>query len=346
MLSFYRKISLLIVSLVVCVSAFSQAGGGIYQILDLQLDSRSMALGGLNVSTADGDLNLAISNPALLSDSAHNTISFSYANYLTSANFGSAGYAHSWGDHSFAAAFSFIDFGKFAGYDELDVYQGDFRAKDMVLSLIYSYKFGKYFTVGTSLKPIYSAYERYWSAGLAVDFGANYYNEDILLDLGLAVKSIGFQFNSYSDVVGDRSREALPLNIVFGLSKRLKQAPIRFSMTLHNLQKFNLNYEQAKYGDSHYLSQSKPKWYDMMFRHTIFAVEVLPSKNFWFSAAFNYRRRAEMTIPAFRSLAGFSFGAGFRVKGFRTDLALSQLQTGNLTYHVTITTDLKSFGVR
>ena len=322
--------------------ALPQAGASIYQILDLPLDARSIALGGINVSTREGSVDMAISNPALLSAEAKNTISISYTKYLGSINYGSAGYAYSWGQHNFGVSMNYLDFGKFRGYDELDNYQGDFRAKDIMLSLIYSYHFGKYFTVGGGLKPIYSTYERYWSAGLAVDFGATYHNEEILLDLGLAVKSIGVQFNSYTG----QSRERLPLNIVFGLSKKLQKAPLRFSITFHNLQKFNLGYEQARYTDKQYLSQNSPKWYDMAFRHTIFAVEILPSKNFYLSAAFNYRRRAEMTIPASRSLAGFSFGAGLNVKGFKADFALTQFQAGNLTYHLTLTTDLKSLGIK
>lgn len=325
----FKLLFIYICLLAYSTSGFSQAGGGVYQILDIPMDARSIALGGINVSIQDGYVPMAISNPALLSRKAHNTISLSYANYLSTINYGSVAYAYSLSEqHNFGISINYLDFGKFKGYDELDNYQGDFRAKDIFLSLIYSYHFGKYFTVGSSLKPIYSTYENYWSAGMALDFGANYHNEDILLDLGLAVKNIGFQFNSYSDIPGDKNREALPLNIVFGLSKKLQKAPFRLSFTIHNMQKFYLGYEKAKYSDSQYTSNNTPKWHDMLFRHSIFAVEILPTKNFYLSVAFNYRRRAEMTIPAFRSLAGFSFGAGLKVRGFGADFAATQMQSG------------------
>ena len=84
----------------------------------------------------------------------------------------------------------------------------------------------------------------------------------------------------------------------------------------------------------------------MMFRHAIFSIEILPSDNFYLSAAFNYRRRAEMNIPTFRSIAGFSLGAGVRVKDFRVSMALAQFQSGNPTLHFTVSTDLKGFGVK
>lgn len=341
-----KKILLTITILAVGLHSFAQAGRGVYQILNLNMDARSIGLGGTNVSLADGDLNLALNNPALLTEKAHNTITLNYAKYLAGINYGSAAYGRTWQENNFAVAVNYLDFGVFGQYDELDVYHGNFTAKDMVLSVVYSRQFGKYFSVGSTLKGIYSAYERYSSSGLAIDFGASYHNEETLLDLGLTVKNIGFQFDGYHSIDGTNHREAIPVNILLGVSKQLKNAPLRFSFTLHNLQRFNLNYERTSAADKEYKQTAEVKWYNMMFRHAIVGVEILPSKNFYLSAAFNYRRRAEMSIPTFRSMAGFSFGAGLRVKDFSVAFALAQFQSGNPTYHFTISTDLKGFGVK
>lgn len=341
-----KKLIILLVTTSLSIVCWSQAGKGVYQVLDLPMDTRSVGLGGTNVSLFDGDLNLALNNPALLSDESHNMLTLNYARYLAGINFGSVGYGRSLGENNFALAINYIDFGKFREYDELDIYQGDFTAKDMVLNILYSRQFGKYFSVGATAKVIYSAYERYSSAGMAIDFGANYHDEENLFDMGLTVKNMGFQFNGYYSINGDNHREPLPVNILFGISKKLKQAPLRFSFTLHNLQRFNLGYERTATANKEYKQEYDIKWYDMLFRHTILGVEIVPSKNFYLSAAFNYRRRAEMSIPTFRSIAGFSFGTGIKVKDFRVAFAFAQFQSGNPTYHFTISTDLKGFGIK
>lgn len=341
-----RKTLSVLIALASCLYASAQAGKGVYQILDLPMDARSIGLGGTNVSLFDGDLNLATNNPALLSDKAHNMLTLNYAKYIAGINYGSAAYGRTWGENNFALAVNYIDFGTFGQYNELDVYQGTFTAKDMVLGLLYSRQFGKYFSVGATLKTIYSAYERYSSVGMAVDFGANYHDEDNMLDLGLTVRNIGFQFDGYYSIDGTNHREAIPANILVGISKKLRNAPLRFSLTLHNLQRFALKYERTAATDKEYKKEHGIKWYDMMFRHAILGIEILPSDNFYLSAAFNYRRRAEMDIPTFRSIAGFSFGAGVRVKDFRVSMALAQFQSGNPTLHFTVSADLKGFGVK
>ena len=202
-----RKTLSVLIALATCLYASAQAGKGVYQILDLPMDARSIGLGGTNVSLFDGDLNLATNNPALLSDKAHNMLTLNYAKYIAGINYGSAAYGRTWGENNFALAVNYIDFGTFGQYNELDVYQGTFTAKDMVLGLLYSRQFGKYFSVGATLKTIYSAYERYSSMGMAVDFGANYHDEDNMLDLGLTVRNIGFQFDGYYSIDGTNHRQ-------------------------------------------------------------------------------------------------------------------------------------------
>ncbi len=329
------------------LNAFPQAGKSVYMVLNMPMDSRSIGLGGNNVSLSTSDINLAINNPALLSNKCHNIISLNYANYLADINFGSVAYGRSIGENNIGIAVNYLDYGIFRGYDSHDNYQGNFTAKDIVLNILYSRPFGKYFSVGGNLKTVYSAYERYSSAGLAIDIGASFHHSEYMLDMGLTVRNIGFQFYGYQSVEGNSRREPLPLDVVFGISKRLSKAPLSFSLTLHNLQQPNLYYEHDNNSSSQLIDNNKPiKWYDMMFRHAIFATEILPSKNFFISVGFNYRRKAEMNTPQFRSMAGFSLGTGIKVKGFRVGVAMAQMQSGNPTYHFSLSSDIGWFGVK
>jgi len=335
------KRKLAIFSILICsLSAYPQAGSGVYQILNLPMDVRSISLGGVNVSVYDGDLNLAYNNPALLSPLSHNMLTFNYANYLAGINVGSVGYSRAEGknkENIWGIAVNYFDYGKIKGADEFDHSTGNFTGKDLALNLMYARVLPKGFTVGATLKPIYSAYERYSSAGLAFDLGADYHNDSLGLSAGLALKSIGFQFNAY-----DQVREKLPFNIIAGLSVKFRHAPIRLSFTFHNLQKWDLGYEFSN-SAADKNKATGAKWYDMLFRHVIVGMEILPSKNFFLSAAFNWRRCAEMGIADLRTMAGLSFGAGLKISKVRVGFALTQFQRGTLTYHVTFSMNLSDF---
>ena len=85
---------------------------------------------------------------------------------------------------------------------------------------------------------------------------------------------------------------------------------------------------------------------DMFFRHTIWAVEILPHKNFYIIASYNHRRQKEMAIKDKRSIAGFALGAGFKAYKFNVGFSIVPYQTGSLGYNITFSTNLTDFGVK
>ncbi|MDR2684917.1 MAG: type IX secretion system protein PorQ [Prevotellaceae bacterium] len=346
-----KKILLVFTAVLFSLSAFSQAGKGVYQFLNLSMDARSVSLGGTNISLNDGDLNLAMNNPALLSLDVSNMLTFNYSIYLADIKYGSVGYAHYVGKSKkniIGLGINYFDLGKEKGYTEEDVYTGTFTMKDIAVNLMYARILPKGFTVGATAKPVYSVYEIYTSAGMAFDIGAGYHNDSAMVDAGLVLKNVGWQFDGYRmNEDGSQHREPLPVNLLLGVSKRFKHAPIRISFTLHNLQTWNLGYERsAKIKEEYNKENDKVHWADMFFRHTIFAVEILPHKNFSLTASFNPRRRAEMNIADFKTIAGFAFGAELKVYKFRAGFALTQYQLGNMSYHFTLSTNFSEFGAK
>ena len=81
----------------------------------------------------------------------------------------------------------------------------------------------------------------------------------------------------------------------------------------------------------------------MFFRHTIFAAEFVPTKNFYLAIGYNHRRQKEMNMNGFKSSAGFSFGGGVKIYKFQTGFGMSQFQAGNYSYQFSITTNLNEF---
>ena len=66
------------------------------------------------------------------------------------------------------------------------------------------------------------------------------------------------------------------------------------------------------------------------------------SERFYIAFSYNHRRRAELNLIDQRSLAGFSLGAGVRIKQVRIAFAISQLTKSNFSYQAGLTLDINS----
>ncbi len=330
-----------------CFVAFSQAGPGVYQFLDLPVSSRLAALGGTNVSLRDNDINFAFQNPALLTTETNNTLGVNMANYLADIQFGSAVYGRSFGSKNhFAVGIQYVDYGVFQQTTELNEVIGEFTAKDYALNLMYARTLTDKISIGASLKPVYSAYETYTSFGLAMDAGVNYYNRDKLFSAGLVLRNIGTQFKGYYSDEDGQHLESLPFNIQLGFSKKFAHAPLRFSFTYHNLQQWDLSYQstnQNSESPNSSTSSNKIGTVDMAFRHAIIAVEFVPSQNFYLTVGYNHRRQQEMNMPGFKSSAGFSYGGGIKLYKFHVGFGMTQFQVGNYSYQFSLSTALNEF---
>ena len=332
-----RHIYALLLCLMITLPLSAQikgAGSGVFHFLNLPVSSRLNALGGENVSISDDDISMAFINPALLTAHTDKVLQLNYAYYLAGTMFGSAMYGHNYRDNYFGAAVHYLDYGKMSYADENGNLLGTtFTAKDICVNLMYARQLGPLFRVGATLKPIFSVYEQYTSFAMGADIGGHFQTADSTFQMGLALRNIGWQLKSFYEEDFGQHTEMLPLNLELGLSYRLAHAPLRFSLTAHNLQCWDI----APAGE-------EVKWYDMLFRHTIWAVDIVPKSNkFYLTVSYNHRRQAEMNLTEVRSLAGFAFGAGIKIYKFRLGFAMSQYTKSNFTYQVSLSTDINSF---
>ena len=357
----YGLILLLMGSL--CVQAqFAGTGSSAFTFLSLPYSARINALGGSNVSVRDGDVSMAMCNPALLGEMTDKQLQLNFTYFMPGTMFGSALYGHNFGrskiekpyvgegepdkPNYFAVGVHYYDYGQLTYADNTGQSYGTFTAKDILIDAIYARQLDEHFSVGVSLKPIISVYERYSSFALGADVGAHYQMRDSSLQVGLSLQNIGYQLRGFYSKEGGRKLEMLPLNLQLGLSYRFAHAPLRLSMTVHNMQRWNLNYEYTNVPVDAYTGESKStkvQWYDMMFRHTVFAVDVIPkSDRFYLTFSYNHRRRAEMALADQRSFAGFAIGGGIRIYKFSVNFTFSQLTKANYTYQVGLSLDINS----
>lgn len=311
----------------IATSSFSQTGGdNVYEFLNLTHSGLVASLGGANVSLCTGDLNLAYHNPALLSTNMDKSLAINYVYYFAGINYGMTMYSRSIPSiGNFAAGLTYLNYGLFKETDESGNITGTFSAAEYALSLIYSRNIDSLFTVGANFKPILSHLEKYTSFGVAFDIGAAYQSRNNLFSAGLTIKNTGLEITSYAG----EPREKLPFEIQAGVSQKLAHAPFRFSLTLRHLEKFDLiyNYNSTTGTSTSTSSSKKSDFAENIMRHIVIGTELIPHKNFYLSAGYNYQRRRELQIDSRVSTVGFSWGFGINT-------SFLSIGFGRATFHL------------
>jgi len=304
-------------------------GGSIYRFMDIPSSARVASLGGNQIAVRDNDLNLAIYNPALLNESMNSQLALSYVKYFSDINFGFVSYAkHIDSVATFAATLQFVDYGTFNETDDTGQDIGTFKAGDYVLNLSGGYAIDTLFSVGATVKLIYSSLASYSSFGAAVDLAGTYANDHSGWTASAVVRNVGYQFTTYTS----DEREAIPFQIQFGVTKKFKHAPFRLGVMVENLQKWDLTYDDPNAPvtidptTGEVVSENKTGFGEQLMRHLIFNTEILLGKNFNIRIGYNYRRRQELKINDRPGTAGLSWGIGVRISKFH-------LSYGRATYH-------------
>jgi hypothetical protein len=339
---------ILLITFCLCFSiqSYAQIGGAhTYSFLNLISSARVASLGGDVIAINDNDLNLTFHNPALLNSEMNHDMVLNYTNYFTDINYGYAAYATTIKDKGmFSGGIQYINYGKFIAADEKGIINGEFKAAEYAINLMYSRPIDSSFQVGVNVKPVISTLEKYTSLGVAADFGVLYRNSDNLFNAALVIKNLGTQLKGYAS-----EKEKLPFNIQLGISQKLRHAPLRFSVTFDHLEKPDLTYEIPKsesVSDPFFEEAEESKIdqiADQVMRHVILGVEFSPLENLYIRAGYNYRRRKEMLIESKTSTIGFSWGFGVKISKFHISYGRATYHLAGATDHFSITTNLDQF---
>jgi hypothetical protein len=344
-----KKLLLLFPSLLLAFAGNAQLGGNnTYEFLNLPISARVSALGGNLLTARDGDLNVALVNPSLLTDSMDNNLALSYINYFSDVNYGYVAYAKKFNKLGvISAGLQYLDYGKFIRADEIGIQDGTFSANEMSFNLSYAHSIlDTNFSVGGTLKTIYSHLESYTSWGSALDLGATYVYPKRGFTLGVVIKNAGRQWTTYNGV-----KEKLPFEIQAGLSMKPKHVPFRLSLVYENIEKWDLTYidpanppltEDPLTGEP--IKQKKYKVQgDKLMRHLVIGGEFIITKNFFLRGGYNYQHRKELKVDYKRGMTGFSFGFGFRVYKFHFSYARASYHLAGASNNFSLSFDLNSF---
>lgn len=316
-----------------CTDSFSQIGGKyVYQFLNLVTSPRQAALGGKTVTIHDYDVNQGIFNPATINPEMDNRLSVNYGSYFGEVTYGTAAYAYTYDRHvqTFHASVSYVNYGNFDGYDENGQQTAEFTGSDIAVS--FGYAFNIPWTdiyLGANGKLISSTLESYNSFGAAVDIGALYIDDRNDINIALAIRNVGFQIKPYQD-----TNEKLPMEIVAGISQSLENVPIRWHLTLENLQQWNIAFSNPNRAEGSLdggSTEEKVGFFNNALRHVIVGAELFPEKSFSVRLGYNFRRAEELRIVDQRNFSGISAGFGLRFNNVRFDYSYSKYTSDSNT---------------
>ncbi len=282
----------------VCV-AFGQIGGeSVYPFLGLSTSCNYASMGGACPSVDIEGVNSLTSNPALIDTTDHLAAALNMVSYVADIGYGSALFGGRAGKTMISGGAELVNYGDFTLTDEAANNLGTFNCRDYLLiaSAARHIMDSLPLTAGVSMKTIISKMETYHSTGIAFDFGLRYYFEKQKITIGLAVLNLGCQLTTYSD----NTREKLPLDIRLGISKQLLHAPLRFSLTVRDLQKPKLADDFGR----------------LFANHLIFSAELFPQGVVSLKGGFNVMAHNDLYVTDGSVFPGFSFGVDVRLKRF------------------------------
>lgn len=307
-----------------------------YNFLNLPSSTRIYGLGGVNITTVDGDINVIDQNPALLGPEFDMQLGLNYMRYIGGTNLAGVKFARPAGDHgAWAVGLQYYGYGEMSETDVTGNITGSFSPKDMNFNATYSHDITDMLRGGISVKLLYSSYAEYTAMALATDLGINYYDGDRDLSLSAVVANLGGQVKRF-----DRSYDRLPIDIRLGYSQRLGSMPLRLSVTAWNLTRWHLPFYETGDGSSTDELEIKDSFGSNLFRHLVFGLDFVPSDKFNVSLGYNYKTRTDMSTYSRSFLSGFSIGAGMNVRSFSFGIAMAQPHSGATTFMFNISTNL------
>jgi hypothetical protein len=324
------------------VASAQRGGERVFEFVNMPTSARSTALGGSQIAAITNDYGLVGGNPAMLNQSMDNSIVFQHNFYFAGIDNGYAGFAkkvNSW-NATVHGGVHYLNYGKFTAADEMGNITGEFKAKDLAILAGISKQLNERMSGGVTMQYIQSSLETYTSNGLLFDAGLNYQSENGLTHYALVLRSFGFQFSGYYE--GD-AKGKMPVDLQFGISKRLEHVPFRLTILMHDINRWNLRYDSPldepptnDFTEEPDEPSSFSQGVDNFFRHLTFGGEFLIGKNegFMLRFAYNHQRQQELSVAGLRSLAGFSFGTGINVKLFILDYGFAVFHQAGSSQHL------------
>lgn len=337
-----KKLSLILMLLPVVLGA--QVGGtSTFQFLNQVSSARVAGQGGNAIANTAPDLNFGLYNPALLSEEVSGQFSFSYVDFLSDIAFADAAYAYHWDSvGTFSAQVQYFDYGEFDRTNVIGIKQGKFTGSDLAVNFGYAYRLDSNWAFGANMKVLNSVYDTWSAWGLAWDAGITYQIPARRIAVSFLMKNAGFQLNPYAD-----EREPLPFELQLGFSNRFEHMPLRWQITLEQLETFDLRYTDPNQFTVNQFTgeveENFPSIWNNLLRHVVVGLEFAPSESFNIQFGYSFRRRQELNLNTRRTVAGFAVGGGIKIYKFYLHYSRNMYHIAGGANQITLRTNFEEF---
>lgn len=307
-------------------------GAAAYNFLKTPYTPQLTAAGGINISHSINDIGYTVQNPALLAEDLHGQVGLSYTPFLAGIKnlHLNGAYHHEKWKTTFGAGVTYINYGSIQQTDAGGALLGNFRARDYAVSLSASRRYLEKWQYGLSVKWIQSAYQLYTSSAVAFDAGVSYIDTAKGITVAIVASNMGTQLKSYG-----AEKEELPFDLQAGVTKKMSKAPFAFSVTLQQLHRFNLLYNDTVYNNAN--NFAPPSSIQKVFNHFVFATHIYIGKQIEATIGYNVLRRQELSLgTAGNGLTGFSAGFAARFEKLHFLYGRSLYQRGISYNHIGI----------
>lgn len=293
----------------------AQESETVYNFLRLPVSAHAAALGGDNITIDDDDPTMVFHNPALVSNVTDRSLNLNYMTYMEGVKVASASFVKALRNRAtWAVEAQYVDYGSMKQTTAENEVIGKVSAKDIAVGGTFTYALSNKIAGGVTAKFVSSSLAGFNSIGMAVDLGLNYLNPELGLSVSAVARNLGGQLKAYED-----DFEKLPFDLQLGVSKRLGQSPLRFSVTMTRLH----------------------DWDDKFVNHLVFGAEAFLADNIWIGGGLNPRRSDEMKISDGETEsshgAGLSFGGGLQLERFKLQLAYGKYHVSASSLIINIT---------
>jgi len=297
-------------------AAQTQGGNPVFSFIKNPATAEVAALGGSNVSHIGNNVAAGFSNPSLLKPRHHGQIATSFSSLLAGINQYTAMAGYQLGGQTLGLGVQYIYYGSIDQTDAAGNLLGMYRPSDLAVQIGTSKQYKEKWWLGGAVKFIHSNYGLYRSSALAVDASLTYFDEASGLQAGVVVANMGTQLNAYAGAV----KEELPFEINAGVSKKLADAPIQFSLTLQQLQRFNLLGSDSDF----ILSEFGKKYstFDKIMSHVVLGAQLTLNENINCNLGYNVLRRQSLNgFNITNGLNGVTFGVGVMMQKLHVNYA-------------------------
>jgi hypothetical protein len=303
------RTAVLIISILLTYTlATGQIGGrSSFGFLNVPVDTRLAALGGVNVSLSNWDVNSFFTNPASLNAEMSGQLSFRHSFYYAGIHLNNLAYAHKINNSGiWGFGVKHINYGNMAAYDPAGNSIGDVKSGEAAIIAGNAQQMGN-FRIGANIKLVFSNIAGYHATSVLIDLGGIYEHPVTDFKVGMSIQNFGFVINDYENT----SNSSIPFDVQIGSSYKPEHMPVRFSVVAYNLYKGNLLYFDEGSG-----LDEEPTTFEKVFSHFNFGAEILVSKNVHLRGGYNYLIRRQLRLTQKPGATGFTFGIMFKIKQF------------------------------